>query len=115
MTIAFDTLRAATRLREEAGFDESQARVLVDILAEGLSESLATKVDLERTETPLRSDLEKFEKALRGEIAGLRSGLEKFETSLRGEMREMERRMTIRLGGMMVVAVGLAAAAARFL
>ena len=155
MTIAFDTLRAATRLREEAGFDESQARVLVDTLAEGLSESLATKVDLEKTETALRgeiadlrsdlektesalrsdlektesalrSDLEKTESALRGEIADLRSDLEKVETSLRsdlgkveaslrGEMRELEQRMTIRLGGMMVVAVGIAAAAVRFL
>ena len=148
MTIAFDTLRAATRLREEAGFDESQARVLVDTLAEGLSESLATKVDLEKTETSLRSDLEKVEAsvrsdlektetalrsdlervetsvrsdlektetALRGEIAELRSDLEKVEKGLRGEMRELEQRMTIRLGGMMVVAVGLAAAAVQFL
>ena len=71
MTIAFDTLRAATRLREEAGF--------------------------EGTESALRSDLERF------------------EASLRGEMRELEQRMTIRIGGMMVVAVGLAAAAGRFL
>ena len=65
MTIAFDTLRAATRLREEAGFDERQAHVLVDTLAEGLTESLATKADLEGTESALRSDLEKTETALR--------------------------------------------------
>lgn len=82
MTIASDTPRAATRLREEAGF--------------------------EGTESALRSDLERFE-------AALRSDLEKLEASLRGEMRRLEQRMTIRIGGMMVVAVGLAAAAGRFL
>ena len=62
-----------------------------------MTESLATKADLEGTESALRTDFGKIEAALRG------------------EMRELEQRMTIRLGGMMVVAVGLAAAAVQFL
>ena len=61
-----------------------------------MTESLATKADLEGTESALWTDLGKI------------------EASLRGEMRELEQRMTIRFGGMMVVAVGLAAAAVRF-
>ena len=78
MTVAFDTLRAARRLRDEGGFDERQAAILVDTFAEGMGETLATKADLE-----------------------------KVETSLRGQMRELEQRMTIRLGAMMVGAVAL--------
>lgn len=78
MTVAFDTLRAARRLRDEGGFDERQAAILVDTFAEGMGETLATKADLEKT-----------------------------ETSLRGQMRELEQRMTIRLGAMMVGAVAL--------
>ena len=96
MSVAFDTLRAARRLREEGGFDETQAGALVDIFAEGMTETLATKADLEL----LRGDLEKTEAALRGD-------LEKTEAALRGEMRELEQRMTIRLGAMMVGAVAL--------
>ena len=78
MTVAFDTLRAARRLRDEGGFDETQAAILVDTFAEGMGETLATKADLKET-----------------------------ETLLQGHMRELEQRMTIRLGAMMVGAVAL--------
>ena len=78
MTVAFDTLRAARKLRDEGGFDERQAAILVDTFAEGMAETLATKADLKET-----------------------------EAALRGEMRELEQRMTIRLGAMMVGAVAL--------
>ena len=57
VTVAFDTLKAATRLQEEAGFDETKARVLVSTFAEGMVENLATKDDIA---------------GLRGEFAGLR-------------------------------------------
>ena len=92
MSVAFDTLRAARRLRDEAGFDERQAGILVDTFAEGMTETLATKADVEA----LRGDLEKTETALRSELG-----------VLRGQMRELEQRMTIRLGAMMVGAVAL--------
>ena len=78
MSVAFDTLRAARKLRDEGGFDERQAAILVDTFAEGMTETLATKADLKST-----------------------------EGSLRSEMRELEQRMTIRLGAMMVGAVAL--------
>ena len=132
MSVAFDTLRAARRLRDEAGFDERQAGVLVDTFAEGMTETLATKADvealrgdlekteaslrgdLEKTEASLRADLEKTEASLRAELGVLRGDLEKTEASLRadlgllrGQMRELEQRMTIRLGAMMVGAVAL--------
>ena len=52
MAVAFDTLKAATRLQNEAGFNEKQARVLVATFAEGIGENLATKDDV----TMLRSE-----------------------------------------------------------
>ncbi len=107
MSVAFDTLRAARKLRDEGGFDERQAAILVDTFAEGMTETLATKADLESTEGSLRAEIEKSEAALRADIETLRGDLEKTETSLRGEMRELEQRMTIRLGAMMVGAVAL--------
>ena len=104
MAVAFDTLRAARRLRDEGGFNEMQAGILVDTFAEGMSETLATKVDLDQTEA-----------ALRGEIAALRGDLEKTGASLRGEMRELEQRMTIRPGAMMGGAVALIVALVKLL
>ncbi len=75
MTVAFDTLRAARRLRDEGGFDEKQAAILVATFAEGMGESLATKADLER----------------------------------------LEQRMTIRLGTMMAVGMGVVVALIKLL
>lgn len=75
MSVAFDTLRAARRLRDEGGFDEKQAAILVATFAEGMGESLATKADLER----------------------------------------LEQRMTIRLGTMMAVGMGVVVALIKLL
>ena len=118
---AFDTLRAARRLRDEGGFDERQAEAMVDTFAEGMDETLATKADLEKTELVLRGEIgalrgeaKETEATLRGEIGALRGDLEKTEAVLRGEIKDirsemegMEKRIVIRLGLMLVTAVGL--------
>ena len=69
----FDTLKAATRLREEAGFDEKQATALVQTFADRGVENLATREDLAaiRGEMATREDLA----AVRGEITVLRGDL----------------------------------------
>ena len=135
MAVAFDTLKAATRLQNEAGFNEKQARVLVATLAEGIGENLATKEDVAilRSEvTALRSEMATKEDlavlrsematkedlailrsevtALRSEVTALRSEVATLRSEmpvLRGEMRELEQRMTIRLGAMIAAAVGI--------
>ena len=94
MAVAFDTLKAATRLQNEAGFNEKQARVLVATFAEGIGENLATKDDV----AMLRNEM-----ATKEDVAVLRSEM----AVLRGEMRELEQRMTIRLGGMIAAAVAI--------
>ena len=66
VTVAFDTLKAATRLQEEAGFDPTKARVLVSTFAEGMAENLATKDDI----AGLRRDFKTL--ATKEELAGLR-------------------------------------------
>ncbi len=105
--IGFDTLKAAVRLQEEAGFNEQQARALVATFAEGIGEDMVTRGDLEKTEASLRSeiaslrgDLEKTEATLRGE-------LQKTEAILRGEMHQLEKSISLRLGVMIGAAVGI--------
>jgi len=115
MAVAFDTLKAATRLQNEAGFNEKQARVLVATLAEGIGENLATKEDVAilRSEvTALRSEMATKEDMaiLRSEVTALRSEVATLRSEmpvLHGEMRELEQRMTIRLGAMIAAAVGI--------
>ena len=67
MAVAFDTLKAATRLREEAGFDEKQATALVQTFADRGVENLATREELAaiRGEMATREDLA----AIRAEMA----------------------------------------------
>ena len=90
MAVTFDTLKAARRLQDEAGFDEKQAAVLVSTFAEGVGENLATKADL----AVLRSDLRDSEARLRAEI-------ESTEARLRTEMRELEQRIYVRMYAML--------------
>ena len=73
MAVAFDTLKAATRLREEAGFEERQATVLVELFADryGDRENLATRDDVAAVRgevTMLRDDVT----TLRGDVTTLR-------------------------------------------
>ena len=74
MAAAFDTLKAATRLREEAGFEERQATVLVELFADryGDRENLATRDDVA---------------AVRGEVTMLRDDV----TVMRGRGRDHRR------------------------
>ena len=119
MAAAFDTLKAATRLREEAGFEERQATVLVELFADryGDRENLATRDDVAAVRgevtmlrddvtvmrgemTVMRGDLEKMELTLRGD-------LEKNDASLRGEIHKQGQLMTTRLGAAIAAAVAI--------
>ena len=140
MAVTFDTLKAATRLREEGGFSEKQATELVATFADGFVENLATKDDVEHLRADVEhlcGDVEKLEVSLRGDIdhvrgdvAHLRGDMEKLETSLRGdlekmalrtdlekteakmmgEMSKLAHRLTVRLGGAIGAAVAILAA-----
>ena len=93
MAVTFDTLKAATRLREEGGFSEKQATELVATFADGFVENLATKDDVEKLEVSLRGDIDHLRgdvEHLRGDMAHLRGDVEKLEVSLRGDMEKLE-------------------------
>jgi 2-phosphoglycerate kinase len=98
-TIAFDTLKYSKRLKD-AGVPDKQAEAEAEALAEVLEinlKELATKRDLKDVETALRADLTR-------EV-----------DSLRRDMREMEQRMTIKLGGMMMAGIAIVATLVKLL
>jgi coproporphyrinogen III oxidase len=85
MGIAFDTLAYAKRL-QAAGFTQAQAEVQAEALAEIVDERLATKQDLREQEQRLLS-----------------------------RMEQIEYKLTLRLGAMIVAAVGVMATLVKIL
>jgi hypothetical protein len=78
--VAFDTLKLARRLREQAGFTAEHAKAAAEALAEAIGGAdLATKSDTQMA------------------------------------LRDLEQRLTIKFGGMLIVAVGIILAALRYL
>ena len=81
--VTFDTLSAAQALRK-SGFEDRQAEAIVTTISKAMSETVATKADLElqgdatRAEiVATRTDLEKQIDATRAEIVATRTDLEK--------------------------------------
>ena len=103
-TVTFDTLKAAQELRK-TGFEDRQAEAVVTTISKAMSDTVATKADLQL----LRSDFE----LLRSEFEALRQHVDsrfekvnlRFDTlekSLRQEMAAQENRIILKLGGLMV-------------
>ena len=92
----YDSLKYAKKL-EEVGVSRKQAEVHVQIMTEILDTHLATKQDLKDLSAELRKEMQD----LRTEMSS------KFLT-LNAQIIQSEQKMTIRLGGIVSVAIGLA-------
>ena len=93
--MALDTHKAVKKL-QKVGFDESQAEAVVGMVGEAFDDSVATKVDIVE---------------LRAEIQDIRAELK----VIRAEIRDLEQRMTIKLGGLLVLALTLLTAINKWL
>lgn len=100
MPVAFDTLKAARRLQDEAGFSEKQARVLVSTLAEGIGENLATKADIEAEFRAIHSEMQASDERTQAGFTAIRSEFQ----AIRSEMDAREQRMKLHLGAMVATA-----------
>ena len=78
-TVTFDTLKAAQELRK-TGFEDRQAEAVVTTISKAMSETVATKADLQL----LRSDFELLRQYVDSRLDAL------------------ENRLIIKLGGLMV-------------
>ena len=110
-TLTFDT-HAFVKELTQAGMTEEQAEVLARSQAMLIDEKLATKHDLKELEMRLVRDMKELE-------ANLKRDMKELEMRLTRDMQEMELRLkhdlTVRLGSMMVVAVGVIAALVKLL
>ena len=97
--MALDTYKAVKNL-QKVGFDESQAEAVVGMVGEAFDDSVATKVDIAE---------------LRAEIHEVRAELRAEAKAIRAEIRDLEQRMTIKLGGLLVLALTLLTAINKWL
>lgn len=87
--VAFGTLKVAGALRAEAMVPVEQAEGLANVLAEAMSGA---------------------ELATRSDIATVRTELAATKTELKSDIRELELRITIKLGAMMAASIAIVAA-----
>ncbi len=92
-TVTFDTLKAAQELRK-TGFEARQAEAVVTTISKAVSETVATKADLQL----VRSDFD----LLRSEFEILRSEFESLRQHVDSRLDALENRIILKLGGLMV-------------
>ena len=111
--MALDTHKAVKKLKK-VGFDEAQAEAVVVMVGEAFDDSVATKVDI----AELRIEIQEVRgeiQEVRGEIREVRGEIREVRTELRAEIRDLEQRMTIKLGGLLVLALTLLTAINKWL
>ena len=92
------------------GFDEAQAETLIETVGEA-HDAVASKADLEALGQQTKADLEALGQQTKADLEALRqqtnAGFLALEQSTEAKLRELELRMTIRLGTMIFAASGL--------
>jgi chromosome segregation ATPase len=72
--VLFNQFAYADRLKR-GGFSDDQARASAEALGDALTETVATKSDLERTESALKADLERTESTIKTDLERTKSAL----------------------------------------
>ena len=115
--MALDTYKAVKKLRE-VGFDEAQAEAVIRMIGEAFDDSVATKADIAAVRTELvaqGAELRAEIQEVRTEIREVRAELHTEAKAIRAEIRDLEQRMTIKLGGLLVLALTLLTAINKWL
>ena len=120
--VIFDTLKAAQELRK-TGFEDRQAEAVVETISKAVSETVATKADLQlvRSEMAMNADLQllrsdvellRSEMATKADLQLLRSEFEMQRQSVDSRFEKMEikvdaleNKIVIKLGGLMVTMI----------
>ena len=120
--VVFNTHSFVKRLTE-VGMPAEQAEVLAESYATLIDEKLATKRDLKELALATKRDLEELALATKRDLEELalatKRDLEELALATKRDLKELELRLrhdlTLRLGSMMVAAVGVVAVLTRVL
>jgi hypothetical protein len=103
-TTNFDSLSYANRLKAagmESGLAEVQASAMTEVI-QGQSQNLSTKPELQQLGQDLHKDMQSLRVELQKDMQSLRVEFQK-------DMQLLEQRMVIKLGSLMVLAIGVVA------
>ena len=108
-TVTFDTLKAAQELRK-TGFEDRQAEAVVTTINKAVSETVATKADLQlvRSEMATKADLQLLRSevgTLKSEVGTLKSEFEMLRQSIDDKLDALENKIVIKLGALMVTMI----------
>src|SRR5689334_10124799 len=92
---------------QKVGFTSEQ----VEALADFMDTQAASKADLAEVKAELKADLAGVKAELKADIADVKADL----VGVKSDMKLLEQRMTIRLGGMLVVITGILLAGMRYM
>lgn len=111
----FDSLSYANRLKAagmDAGLAEVQASAMTEVI-QGQSQNLSTKQEVQQLGQDLHKDMLSLRVELQKDMQTLRVELQKDMQSVRvdfqKDMQLLEQRMVIKLGSLMVLAIGVVA------
>ena len=95
---------------EKAGFSAEQAKASVKIWMDLMSDNFATKSDLKEHQFITRNDLRDHQQIFSRELSQVSSRfdeLSRVQVELNSEMKLLESRLTVKLGSIMVIGIGL--------
>ncbi len=117
--VTFDTLKAAQELKK-TGLEDRQAEAVVETISKAVSETVATKADLQLVRSDfgllrsefgsLRSEFGSLRSefgSLRSEFGSLRSEFEMMRQSVDSRIDALENKIVIKLGALMVTMIFL--------
>ena len=96
---------------QKAGFTIEQ----VEALADFMDSQAASKADLNEAKAELKAEITGVRSELKADLNEAKAELKAEITGVRSELKLLEQRMTIKLGGMLVVITGILLAAIRYL
>ena len=100
--VLFDTLKMVETL-QAGGFTDQQARAMTTALGDAATvAAVATRGDVMDLGIGIKHDFDTFKAGIRRDFDALKAGV-------KADIAASEQRMTIRLGGMMVVMTGVLA------
>jgi hypothetical protein len=109
MAYAFDTLRFIQRL-EQVGVGREQAVAHAELARDMIPGGAASKDDIGN----LRHDVLHLRDDMKRDVAGLKKDIGDLEARIGGQLRELELRMTVKLGAIVVAAMAAIAAVQKF-
>ncbi len=112
-----DTLMYVKKL-EAAGIPREQAELQVQIMADIVDRNYSTKQDLKDLGVGLKYDMKELRAELKQDMSELRTELQhdmkELRTELKHDMARLGDTLTIKLGSIMVVGIGLIATIIKF-